>query len=383
MTAGRFQEVDFDLLADYVGGALDGTPEQAVVERLISTTPQWRDAHRALVQAMDPVQASLNQWGAEQPVMPEEVTARLAAALEAATPETAVSEAATLEAATPSASPAAQDTPPPAQDTVRRACVPPTGDTPAVGGPARGDTPAGAGRGPAGPGLRPGGRPDSGGRFPTKRRRQWVRLAGPALVTAAVVAFGVVGLTTWLASPNEGQGDTASTSGGSLPSTPFPEQATDASGPHVLLDTAPQRLLASGLDYAPATLVADVATVSRAIGSGKELDILGSPPGSTRSNRAPTGDPAPAGPMSGASVPADLLRLADRSALSACLATVTGEHGRGQVTVEVVDYASFEGRPALVIVFSDATGARWAWVSGPDCGLPGSAADTRHRARVG
>ena len=31
MTGAEFSEVDIDLLADYVGGALDGTPDEAVV----------------------------------------------------------------------------------------------------------------------------------------------------------------------------------------------------------------------------------------------------------------------------------------------------------------------------------------------------------------
>lgn len=374
MTAGRFQEVDLDLLADYVGGALDGTPEQAVVERLISTAPQWRDAHHALVQAMDSVQESLARWGAEQPVMPPDVTARLTSALDAAT-SSATDPATGVDAGVDALEP-------PAADPVGPVAVPGTA-SPLGAGPGRhrpGDDR------PTGPGTRPGARPDSGarphsgGRPPAARRRRWVRLAGPALVTAAVVAFGAVALTRLV--PPDGQSEAASTAGGSGHATAVPEQATDASAPRLLLDEAPQQLLASGTDYSPATLTAGVAELARRVRADKEFGVFGSP-ATARSDRVPTGDPAPAGPMSTIPVPAGLLRLADRTALSACLAAVTGEHGRGPVTVQVVDYASFEGRPALVIVFADGTGARWAWVSGPDCGLPGSGADTRHRARVG
>lgn len=368
MTAGRFQEVDLDLLADYVGGALDGTPEQAVVERLISTAPQWRDAHHALVQAMDSVQESLARWGAEQPVMPPDVTARLTSALDAAT-SSATDPATGVDAGVDALEP-------PAADPVGPVAVPGTASPLGVG-PGRQRT--GSDR-PTGPGARPGGRPDSGGRVPAARRRRWVRLAGPALVTAVVVAFGVVGLTRLV--PPDGQSEVASSAGGSDHATAVPEQATDASGPRVLLDESPQQLLASGTDYSSATLTAGVADLSRRLQADKEFGVFGSP-ATARNDRVPTGDPAPAGPTSDIQVPAGLLRLAERAALSACLAAVTGEHGRGQVTVQVVDYASFEGRPALVIVFADGMGARWVWVSGPDCGLPGSGADTRHRARVG
>lgn len=76
-------------------------------------------------------------------------------------------------------------------------------------------------------------------------------------------------------------------------------------------------------------------------------------------------------------------RLADSAALDTCLAEIGVEHDAGRLAVELVDYARFERQPALVVRFTDATGARWAWVSGPECGVPGSGADTRYRTRVG
>jgi hypothetical protein len=50
--------------------------------------------------------------------------------------------------------------------------------------------------------------------------------------------------------------------------------------------------------------------------------------------------------------------------------------------VDLVDYASFEGSPALVVSFVDQAGERWAWVAGPECGQPQSGADTRYSTRV-
>ncbi|MBM0230964.1 hypothetical protein JNW91_03160 [Micromonospora sp. STR1_7] len=59
------------------------------------------------------------------------------------------------------------------------------------------------------------------------------------------------------------------------------------------------------------------------------------------------------------------------------------EHGSAPLVVEVIDYAEFQGEQALVIRFTDSTGARWAWVSGPECGVPGSGSDRRYSTRVG
>lgn len=366
MTAGRFREVDLDLLADYVGGALDGTPEQALVERLISTAPQWRDAHRDLVRAMSPVREALARLGAEQPAMPEDVTARLDAALDA-TARTALP--AEIPAEIPAdPTPAASPTP---------AGPVPAGPLPRLAGS------SGPG-GQAGPGrpIGSGGRAAAARRPGAARRRRWMRLTGPAAVAAAVVAVGVLGLT-WLAPQDGGQSDSASTAGGNtagadttpaVPPAALPEQAPGVAGePRVLLDSTPEQRVTSGTDYTPDTLPDTVADLSRP-GAGERADDTATATADRRGDRISSTGPLPAG----------LRRLADQPAVLAnCLAAVTAEHGEGQVTVQLLDYASFEGRPALVVVFVDGTGARWAWVSGPECGLPGSAADTRHRARVG
>ncbi|RQW98808.1 hypothetical protein DKL51_09750, partial [Micromonospora globispora] len=111
--------------------------------------------------------------------------------------------------------------------------------------------------------------------------------------------------------------------------------------------------------------------------------------GATRSEPGPTsGSSATA---SAALAPGDerlsegagLDRLTGREALDACLGAISSEHAGGAVTVDLIDYASFQGRPALVVTFVDAGGGRWAWVSGPECGVPGSGADTRFSTRVG
>jgi hypothetical protein len=82
VTGHEFSEVDFDLLADYVGGALDGTPDEAVVARRVAQEPGWTEAHAALSAATGSVRAGLASWGESAEPMPAEVADRIAAALE-------------------------------------------------------------------------------------------------------------------------------------------------------------------------------------------------------------------------------------------------------------------------------------------------------------
>ncbi|MGH3679628.1 MAG: hypothetical protein ACRDT2_05120, partial [Natronosporangium sp.] len=51
--------VDWDRLADHLGGALAGTPEGAEVDRLVATDPSWSQAAAELSGALDAVAADL------------------------------------------------------------------------------------------------------------------------------------------------------------------------------------------------------------------------------------------------------------------------------------------------------------------------------------
>jgi hypothetical protein len=77
VTGADFTGVDIDLLADYVGGALEGTPDEARVAALIVDDPAWRDAHALLSDGMAAVGDALRDWGAEPEPMPAAVVARL------------------------------------------------------------------------------------------------------------------------------------------------------------------------------------------------------------------------------------------------------------------------------------------------------------------
>lgn len=326
MTAGQFRAVDLDLLADYVGGALDGSPDEADVARLVADDPAWAEAHAALAPAVDAVRVSLADWGMSPAAMPPEVNDRLTAAL------------ARAGQADPAPEPATSDHP------HRRLTVVP-GDKNSA--------------------------PDGRDRGADRPRRRWSRpsgrLAAIVAVAAAVAAFAGFGLSQ-LGGPG-GATDTRTASGGNADSArSAPGQApAQAAAPGAVLAPAGEGLLASGTDYAPATLADRILALGRR--------DTGTPKGAS-------------GEQSSADQPraltaAGLDRLSDRAALATCLDAVAATHATGPLTVDLVDYASFEGSPALVVAFTDRSGARWAWVSGPDCGLAGSGADTRHRARVG
>jgi hypothetical protein len=75
VTGAEFRGVDVNLLADYIGGALDGTPDESVVATLVADDPAWRAAYETMSDGMSAVQAELTRF-ADEP-MPDDVAARL------------------------------------------------------------------------------------------------------------------------------------------------------------------------------------------------------------------------------------------------------------------------------------------------------------------
>ena len=114
------------------------------------------------------------------------------------------------------------------------------------------------------------------------------------------------------------------------------------------------------------------------IASGKNYslsNLSGSVPGPafTVHNRAPSNGPALSAPTDAqpqpGSVPEALSRLLDPSALNDCLTAVEATNGG---TVSAVDFASYQGQPALIVTIdTPAT----VVVVGPACGSPGHGAD--------
>ncbi|MFG3554112.1 hypothetical protein ACGGAQ_06975 [Micromonospora sp. NPDC047557] len=330
MTNEGFREVDTDLLADYLGGALDGTPQQAQIARLVDADPAWAEAYALLAPAVTQVRAELARWAEPSPELPPAVAERIAAALAAADTPTADAPA-TLTDATGSPEPVAPATP--------------------VSVPAQG------GRRPGSPSPTESG----GGRTtgPGRRQRRWARRAAPvAAAAAAVVAVGL-GLQ---------QLSTNTTDTGAMDRPVSAPAGAAAAG--AARTSAPA--LHSGIDYTPQTLGQTATT--------RPSPLLGDSSGGPREQPGVDAEggrrPAPGGSD-------QLARLSGEAALTACLSAVAAEHGSAPLVVEVIDYARFQGEQALVIRFTDATGARWAWVSGPECGVPGSGSDSRYSARVG
>ncbi|MFI1992447.1 hypothetical protein [Actinoplanes sp. NPDC020271] len=289
MTGAEFHGVDIDLLADYVGGALDGTPESERVAALIADDPAWQEAYEVLAPEMATVGALLGGLPAEP--MPDDVATRLDVALGASA----------------------------------------AGGERAGGGPGRAAEPT----------------PDKADAVPQivldldERRRKrgnhrWVRLVAPIGIAAGVA--GVVGYGLLAA------GDSASDSGSSTVA------AEGARGPMVV--AASPATQASGFDYTLGTLAQERNRIT--------ADTQSSPMSQTNLAGGET---------------FGLDRLTAPGALADCLAAIARENAGGTMTVSSIDYARFDGKPALVVRFTASNG-EWAWASGVDCGLPGGGADT-------
>ncbi|WP_433372528.1 hypothetical protein ACQPZX_49640 [Actinoplanes sp. CA-142083] len=303
MTGAEFRGVDIDLLADYIGGALAGTPDESVVAALIADDPAWRDAFESLSGGMSAVEDELGRLGPLP--MPDDVAARLEEAF-AAPRLTLVQDAGD------------------GADAVREKEL---------------DLPK----------RRPG------------RRLRW---ATPIAIAAGAVAFVGFGLD-YLAGRDTSTSDKAATStaGGAAdsaarqdnnPEAPAMAESGPGSGSAVARKgqaSPPPQVLESGTNYTKKTL---------AIAPAQAL--------SSRSAAVPA-------------APAPLARLNVTSALQECLDLIAGENGAGPITTETVDYAKFDGKPAIVVRFTAGNGA-WAWASGPSCGTLSGHADTLAKVPV-
>jgi hypothetical protein len=332
VTGPDFSGVDIDLLADYVGGALTGTLDEARVAALVADDPAWRDAHALLAEGMTAVGHSLRTWGAEPEPMPGDVVARLDAALAEAGPVT----------------------PPAATTDTGRASHPvdaPSADR------------ASAGRSATGAGVASGRRlsavPDEGVDRATPQRarprRRALRWAAPIAAAAGVLAFAGIGVS-YLG----GSSASDTTSSGGSAAMPQRLAALPAEG----------GITASGIDYGPSTI---------ASGGVAPLSAQGGTP-APENPRPRKGDGPSPQVVSEKGLADGLARLRPRDALQACLDAIAVENGAGEITVQTVDYARFAGVPALVVRFTAGNGT-WSWASGPDCGRPGVGAATRYSAR--
>jgi hypothetical protein len=313
VTGAEFSGVDIDLLADYVGGALDGTPDEAVVAALIADDPAWREAYTELTAGVAVVTGHLQQWGAVAEPMPADVVARLDAALLTVDDASgAVGGADTMEPGSDGAAPA------------RHLVAVPSG---------------------------------SG----SKRARR-LRWAAPVGIAAGVLAFAGFGLQQQFA---DSSSDTATSSAGGSADQAAPRAA---GAPELSLPSGPVPLSESGTDYRRSTLVQAAAErTMMAPDLGQETD------GARKIMPS-------AGALSAADPALDRLRA--QAALQTCIDAIAAQHGAGQITPQAIDFARFDGKPAVIVTFL-AAGESWVWASGPECGTRGVGAATLASVKVG
>ena len=326
--------VDWDLLADHLGGALAGTPEDDRVAHLVATDPTWARAAAALARGLDAVAADLAALPA--PTMPRDVTDRIVAALRRGD-----------DAAEPAAAAATAGA-----GTAGRAGA----GTPASGG--AGGVPSPRGRDG---GARPPTRSSDHRRPPARTARRRVAGWAVGLVTtaAAVAAIATVGIgNLGLVGGGDDSGDMATAEDRAVPmSRPL--------------------LLATGTDYRPSTLP---AAPPGAQPSAKQVE----PPAMEPRISTESDVDSLSGRLKTLDSPVDPSLRSLLLSLPPCLAEIEAAFAPAPARVDVVDFARFEGEPALVAwVETDArvdTGDRTVvLVAGPDCGRPGAGADVRYR----
>ena len=290
MTADEFGTVDIDLLADYIGDALDKN-EQARVARLIADDPEWRSAHAVLAPGMSQVGAELSALGAASEPMPADLGVRLEAAF-AADPVSNHSLIAPelAEPSEPHLQPSRGD---------RHLVSVPTGSEAKVA--------------------------------PRRRRLRW---AAPIAAAAGVLAFAGFG-TAYLAGRDDVAENTAAGSAADSQSAPMM-----APGSALVGGLSDDKIAATGADYTADTLKS--ASAATAMGadeaSGSESD---------KRVAVPEGLPR-------LQTPPGLARLRDRATLLACLEAIAQQNAAGPITVQSVDYATYIGAPALIVRFSSA-----------------------------
>jgi len=174
--------------------------------------------------------------------------------------------------------------------------------------------------------------------LPLTPRRHWHRLAAAAGIAAAVVLTGGVALL-------------AHTHRGSAPTS-----ALSAARP-----AQPVRRVATGTAYRATTFAAQLAPLlsGQAVADGTRT-ATGSAPGARATPRTGSGHPA------GRGVSPELAALQGTPALAACLSALTPANEPGLPLV--VDYASYAGRPALIVALpSTRPGRVDVFVVGPRC----------------
>jgi hypothetical protein len=292
VTGADFGGVDIDLLADYIGGVLAGTPEESAVAARIAADPGWQAAYVSLEEGMSLVSAELGRLAPEP--MPAELADRLDTMLIAA--GRPVGEADAIADADSTAPDLAQL---------------PVAHLHLVRG-------EGAG-GDGAQGVRE--------TQPAPRRGRRLRWAAPIAVAAGLIAFVGFGLD-YLAGRDTHSASTDSAGSGTAVRGDAPKFATSGA----------QTTLASGINYTHDTL--SIAPVQPMSGTLTSPDTPG----------------RKTAPEMAAGVESALQRLTAPDAIADCLAAIEEANGGGALSTESIDYARFAGAPAVIVRFTSSNG---------------------------
>lgn len=180
-----------------------------------------------------------------------------------------------------------------------------------------------------------------------RERRRWSRGALAATGVAAAIALIAGGVVLRHNPFGSRESGSTMSSGAAAVAPDAASGKAPATGPAIL---------ATGTDYTPQTL----------------LSVAGHRPAASQAEGPGVAENSASGQMRSAAMPQPLARLTAAGDRQTCLNQVTAEHGGGMPTM--VDYARYQGEPAMVVVLSG-PGAGEVVVVGPDCGLPGSGTD--------
>jgi hypothetical protein len=197
-------------------------------------------------------------------------------------------------------------------------------------------------------------------------RRRWTRRAAGLTAAAAVLAAifgGITALSRSTVAPGTSTVVTGdNTAGGAA--APMSDRGEAQASPGGLV------IRRSGTDYTAATLSSVDTGPPAGTADANLTPSSAAVPGPNSARTSGKQAPAVPAPQSGQ----DLSRLERSDTLNGCLSTIMTRYG-GRPTL--VDYARYQGSPALVVVLSTG-GTRRIVVAGPQCGAPGAGPDERY-----
>jgi len=347
-------EVDLDLLVDYASGLLDGTAKATEVAARIADHPEWAAALAEVRGANALVLADLTRLATEPEPIPDDVAARLDAALAAEPPLSPIVTPLPIGRKKDEAMSGSDADPDATGD------VTPQKTQSAESAPSR----------------------DTHGSKQDQSKQDQVespRFARSRLLLVAATIAGLVGIGGGLgylftSLPSERSTDTATSAEASEAQEPGSAEDQDVAGAEPdgregFPSEAPGDNNAAGDDEGDD---AETAPGPAAGGDAPRFTVPVTVSGTdyTESNLAAIREQAPGrhDTVVTDTAPPELTRLASPDALAECLTWMEMFY---PYPVELVDYARFSGDAALVVLLQIEQGGYQVVVAGPECGMEG------------